>query len=161
MTQCAHSFQQKEHPMSIADYIATQPIDRQPLITQLHEQIVMHLPAGFVAAMQYRMIGYVVPHTRYPAGYHVNPHEPLPFMALANQKHHIAVYHLGLYADRTLMEWFVARYAAFTTTKLNMGASCIRLNPKQPIPYAVIGELAGKMTVDEWIHRYESEQARR
>jgi hypothetical protein len=161
MPQCAHSFQQKEHLMSITDYIVAQPNDRQPLITQLHAQIVAHLPAGFVAAIQYRMIGYVVPHTRYPAGYHVNPQEPLPFMALANQKHHIAVYHLGLYADSALMEWFVARYAAVSATKLNMGASCIRFNPKQPIPYAVIGELASRMTVDEWIRRYESGRTKR
>lgn len=147
--------------MSIADYIVALPLERQALITQLHEQIVTHLPVGFVATMQYRMIGYVVPHTRYPAGYHVNPHEPLPFMALANQKHHIAVYHLGVYADQSLMEWFVARYAAQSATKLNMGASCIRLNPKQPIPYAVIGELAGKMSVDEWIHTYESGRTKR
>ncbi len=142
--------------MSITAYIADQPLDRQPIITQLHEQIVTNLPDGFVATIQYRMIGYVVPHSRYPAGYHVNPQEPLPFMALANQKHHIAVYHLGLYADSTLMAWFVAQHEAQTSTKLNMGASCIRFNPKKAIPYDLIGALSRKMNIDEWIARYES-----
>lgn len=147
--------------MSITDYIATQPLDRQAILTQLHHQIVDNLPEGFEATIQYRMIGYVVPHTRYPAGYHVTPHEPLPFMALANQKHHIAVYHMGLYADASLMEWFVARYATESNRTLNMGASCIRFNPKQVIPYNLIGELASKMTVAQWIARYESRRPAR
>lgn len=147
--------------MPITAYIVSQPPERHAILDQLHQQIASNLPEGFVATIQYRMIGYVVPHTRYPAGYHVNPQEPLPFMALANQKHHIAVYHMGLYADATLTEWFVARYASQSNRALNMGASCIRLHPKQIIPYALIGELASKMQVDEWIARYESSRMTR
>jgi hypothetical protein len=82
-------------------------------------------------------------------------------MALANQKHHIAVYHMGLYADASLMEWFVAGYATTSNRPLNMGASCIRFNPKQVIPYDLIGELASKMLVDEWIARYQSRRPAR
>jgi hypothetical protein len=147
--------------MSIEAYINVQQIERQAIIKQLHHQIESNLPEGFVSTMQYRMIGYVVPHTRYPAGYHVNPQEPLPFMALANQKQHVAVYHMGLYADVTLMEWFVARYATESNRALNMGASCIRFSPKQIIPYELIGELASKLSVDEWIARYESRRTAR
>lgn len=107
--------------------------------------------------MSYGMIGYVVPHSVYPAGYHCDPKLPLPFINLASQKNFIALYHMGLYADAELLEWFTAEYPRHSSTKLDMGKSCIRFKKPEAIPYALIGQLAKKMSTDDWIRLYESQ----
>ena len=106
--------------------------------------------------MSYGMLGYVVPHSTYPEGYHVNPKLPLPFINLASQKNHIAVYHSGIYSDPELMNWFVAEYPKYVSTKLDMGKSCIRFKNPDKIPYELFGELFTKMTPEQWITQYES-----
>jgi len=114
------------------------------------------LPEGFQETIQYGMIGYVVPHTLYPKGYHVNPKEPLPFIALANQKGYVAFYHLGIYADKLLHEWFAKSYELLNIGKLDMGKSCIRFKKIDKIPFDLVGELCSKLTVEEYIKAYES-----
>lgn len=106
--------------------------------------------------MSYGMIGWVVPHSLYPAGYHCSPELPLPFMSVASQKNFVALYHMGIYADNALLEWFQSAYADAVPTKLDMGKSCIRFKRVDRIPFDLVGELAAKMTPDEWISRYES-----
>ena len=101
--------------------------------------------------MSYGFISYVVPHSLYPAGYHCNPKEPLPFMSIASQKNFVAVYHMGVYADQELLNWFVQEYPKHMKTKLDMGKSCIRFKKMDQIPYALIGELSKKITVEQWI----------
>lgn len=138
------------------DYINQQPPERQAALTRLWEIMKTNLPAGFEIDISYGMIGFVVPHSIYPQGYHVNPKEPLPFLGLANQKHYIAVYHLGVYADQTLMDWFVSSYEALNIGKLDMGKSCIRLKNIDRIPYDLIGELCSKMSVESYVSLYEA-----
>jgi hypothetical protein len=105
--------------------------------------------------MSYGMIGYVVPHSIYPAGYHCDTKLPLPFLNLASQKSHIAVYHMGIYADPELLNWFQSAYAAEVKGKLDMGKSCIRFKKPELIPYGLFAELASKMSVQDWISLYE------
>ncbi|MEK5330899.1 DUF1801 domain-containing protein [Lysinibacillus sp. FSL W8-0992] len=124
---------------------------------KLADVIATNIPAGFEQTMNYDMISYVVPLTSYPKGYHVTPNTPLPFISLAAQKRHIAVYHMGIYADNALLSWFQEEYAKRVPTKLNMGKSCIRFTSTKNIPYDLIGELVSKMTPGEWINRYEGE----
>lgn len=138
------------------DYIRRQPEERQEHLEKLRQTIKAHLPEGFQEMMQYEMISFVVPHSRYPQGYHVNPREPLPFMALANQKGHIALYHLGIYADESLLRWFTGAYESLEIGKLDIGKSCIRFRNMNKIPYDLIAELCTKMTVDDYIKIYES-----
>lgn len=101
------------------------------------------------------MIGYVVPHSLYPPGYHVNPTLPLPFINIASQKNYIAMYHMGLYANKQLLDWFVAEYPKHSPRKLDMGKSCIRFKNMETIPYDLIGELCTKMTIENWITMHE------
>ena len=136
-------------------YVAELPEDRREAINRLRKEIIKHLPEGFQEGMQYGMIGYYVPHGRYPAGYHCDPKQPLPFMSIASQKNFIAIYHMGLYIDQALMDWFTAAYATSGKTKLDMGKSCIRFKKPEQIPFELIGELAGKMSAEEWIRMYE------
>ena len=138
------------------DYVAQLPEERQIVITQLREIIKENLPEGFAEVINYGMIGYVVPHTIYPDGYHCDTKLPLPFISLASQKNFIAVYHMGVYADEELKEWFVGEYPKYVKTKLDMGKSCVRLKKMDQIPYKLIGELASKMTVKDWVSLYES-----
>ena len=138
------------------DYLAELPDDRREVMERLRGVILDNLPEGFEEVMSYGMLGYVVPHAIYPDGYHCDPKLPLPFMNLAAQKNFYAVYHMGIYADDDLMGWFQERYTAQVPTKLDMGKSCLRLKNPKHIPYDLIGELAAKMTPQDWIARYES-----
>jgi hypothetical protein len=138
------------------EYLESLPEDRKKAMTELRKVILANLPKGFKEGMGYGMLGYAVPHTLYPAGYHCDPKLPLPFISVASQKNFIAVYHMGVYADPALLKWFTEEYAKHCKTKLDMGKSCIRFKKPEQIPFKLIGELASKMTVKEWIERYES-----
>ena len=137
------------------DYADSLPDERRTSIDHLRKVILDHLPEGFSEEMNYGMIGYVVPHSLYPPGYHCNPKLPLPFMNLASQKNYIALYHMGLYADNGLRNWFTAAYLMQTKKKPDMGKSCIRFKKTDQIPYDLIGELAAKISPKDWIDRYE------
>jgi uncharacterized protein YdhG (YjbR/CyaY superfamily) len=141
---------------TITAYIAELPEERKAAMQQLQTVIKKNLPKGFKEEMSYGMIGYVVPHSIYPAGYHCTPKLPLPFMAIASQKNFIAIYHMGVYANPALLQWFTEQYAATVKGKLDMGKSCIRFKKPENIPYKLIGELCSKMTVEEWIGTYEN-----
>ncbi|QEC65974.1 DUF1801 domain-containing protein [Panacibacter ginsenosidivorans] len=136
-------------------YIAGVPEERRAVFLKLRNEIKKNLPKGFQEIMGYGMIGYVVPHKLYPAGYHCDPKLPLPFMNLASQKNFIAVYHMGIYAKPSLLKWFIEEFAKQSSAKLDMGKSCIRFKKPENIPIKLMGELASKMTVDEWIDCYE------
>ncbi len=136
-------------------YLAELPTERKAAVTKLRNIIKKNLPKGFKEVMNYGMLGYVVPHSLYPAGYHCNPSDPLPFMSLASQKHFIAVYHMGVYADKALLQWFTTEYKKFSKTKLDMGKSCLRFKKPEQIPYELIGRLAKKITPQQWIAYYE------
>jgi hypothetical protein len=136
-------------------YLAELPEDRRNIMHDLRNVIRQNIPAGFEEVMGYGMLGYVVPHTVYPPGYHCDPKQPLPFMGIASQKNHIAVYHMGIYADENLLNWFREEFAKHSTRKLDMGKSCIRFNKPEHVPLKLIGELASKMTPAQWITLYE------
>jgi hypothetical protein len=136
-------------------YVDSLTEDRKIAITELQKVIKKNLPKGFEETMQYGMLTYVVTHKLYPAGYHCKPEDALPFLSIASQKNFIAVYHMGIYADKKLQDWFVAEFAKRSTKKLDMGKSCIRFKKLDQIPFDLIGELASKITVDEWIAIYE------
>lgn len=142
------------------EYMDSLPEDRKQAMTALRKIIKKNIPKGFKEVMQYGMMGYVVPHSLYPAGYHCNPEDPLPFFGIASQKHFIGVYHMGIYADPALMKWFTKEYKKQATTKLDMGKSCIRFKKFDAIPLMLIGELATKMTPQEWIALYEKKLKR-
>ncbi len=137
------------------DYVAQIPEDRKAAINKLRSVIRKNIPEGFQEATGYGMIGFCVPHSVYEAGYHCDPKQPLPFMGIASQKNFIAVYHMGVYADPSLLKWFTAAHAKASAKKLDMGKSCIRYKKAEDIPYELIGELASKMTAKEWIDLYE------
>jgi hypothetical protein len=137
------------------EYIASLPEDRKKIITQMRNTILKNLPKGFKEVMCYGMIGYVVPHSLYPPGYHCDPKLALPFMNLASQKSHIALYHMGLYGGQHL-KWFQDEWKKVSPKKLDMGKSCIRFKKPEDVPLSLIGELSQKMTPQEWIEIYEN-----
>lgn len=137
------------------DYITQLPQERREVISKIRESILKNIPEGFEEQMSYGMLGYVVPHSIYPNGYHVKPELPLPFMNLASQKNFVALYHSGIYADTNLLDWFVQEYPNHCKRNLDLGKSCIRFKNMDDIPYDLIAELSGKMTVQQWIELYE------
>jgi len=141
----------------IQQYLAEVPNDRQPYFSQLHETVIKNLPKGFEVDIRSGMIAYYVPHSLYPAGYHCTPSNPLPFVSITVQKNFIAFYHMGIYAQPSLKDWFVEEYAKHCKYKLDMGKSCIRLKKPEFIPLELFGQLMSKMSVDEWINIYEKQ----
>ncbi|HRG10008.1 MAG TPA: DUF1801 domain-containing protein [Cyclobacteriaceae bacterium] len=139
---------------TVDEYLSTLPDDRAEIISALRKTIKKNLPKGFEETMQYGMISYVVPHLLYPAGYHTNPKDALPFISIASQKNHIAVYHMTVY-EGTLHDWFVKEFKKHSDKKLDMGKSCIRFKKPDDVPVKLFGELATKVKPKEWIEIYE------
>lgn len=146
----------KANGKTVKEILDNLPEERVEPFNKLHDVIVKNLPKGFEAAISYGGLGYVVPHELYPAGYHCKPTEPLPFAGIASQKHSINFYHMGMYANPELMNWFVAEYPKHCKQKLDMGKSCVRFKKLDDIPYKLIGELMKKMSVKDWINIYET-----
>ena len=138
------------------NYINELPEVRKKVISKLRKVILENLPYGFEERMSYGMLGYVVPHSIYPDGYHCDTKLPLPFINLASQKNHIGFYHMGIYSDPSLMEWFTKEYPKHATGKLDMGKSCIRFKNMNNIPFELLGELVSKVTPQKWIETYEA-----
>lgn len=137
------------------EYMDSLPEERKPTMEQLRNTIIKNLPQGFKETMGYGMLSWVVPHSMYPKGYHCDPKIPLPFLSIASQKNFIAVYHMGIYSDPDLLNWFTSEYPKHVKTKLDMGKSCIRFKKPDQIPFELIGELVQKMTPADWILKYE------
>lgn len=137
------------------EYVAQLPNHRKEVIEKLRTIISKNLPAGFEEGINYGMIGYYVPHSIYPKGYHCSPELPLPFINIASQKNAVTMYHSGIYANKELYNWFVQEYPKYSNSKLDMGKSCIRFKKLDDIPYKLIGELCGKLSVKQWIALYE------
>ena len=141
---------------SLNEYLESIPVERKEAIEQLIEVLKTNLPDGFALELSYGHLGFVVPHTLYPSGYHCDPKAPLPFINIASQKNFIALYHMGLYMNDEIYNWFVAEYAKHSKKKLDMGKSCIRFKKVEDIPYDLIGQLAQKITPEQWINMYEN-----
>ncbi len=137
------------------EYIKAIPEERQQAFGKLRDTILKNLPEGFEECMSYGMIGYVVPHSLYPSGYHCTPKLPLPFMNIASQKNFVAFYHSGIYADEAIKDWFVSEYPKHCKLKLDMGKSYVRFKKVDQIPFELIGDLVTKISVQAWIDLYE------
>ena len=144
------------HHQHISSFLETLSSERKASIEKLHDVIVSNLPTGFDVHVANGMLNYVVPLSRYPKGYHPSKGEPLPFISLASQKNHVALYHMGLYGSPKLMSWFEKAYAEHSVRKLDMGKSCIRFKHPESIPLNVIGELCQKISVEDYIDQYEA-----
>lgn len=145
---------------TVKEYFENLPNDRKGPMDELRKTILKNLPKGFKEEMSYGMVGYVVPHSKYPSGYHCDPKLPLPFLSIASQKNFVALYHMGMYSDPKLLKWFTDEFPKHSKTKLDMGKSCVRFKKPDQIPFKLIGELVSKMTPDQWIALYEKELKR-
>ncbi|MGB1247853.1 MAG: DUF1801 domain-containing protein [Chitinophagales bacterium] len=141
---------------TVEEYVSKLPEERQTAVNHLREIINKNIPKEFEECLNYGMLGYVIPLSYYPKGYHCKKDAPLPFMNIASQKNFVAVYHMGIYTDEKLMDWFATEYPKHCKYKLDMGKSCIRFKKIEDIPYKLIGQLASKMTADDWIAKYEA-----
>jgi hypothetical protein len=142
---------------AVKSYYDNLPEERKEIMLSLRELMAKNLPKGFEESFDYGMPGWSVPHSLYPAGYHCDPKSPLPFVSIASQKNFIALYHMGIYADQKLLDWFVNEFPKHSKLKLDMGKSCVRFKKTEHIPYELIGELMRKMTPQDWIALYERE----
>lgn len=145
---------------TVEEYLEKIPEESKVRFNQLRNVVKENLPLGFEECMNYGMIGFVVPHSIYPDGYHCDSSLPLPFLNIAVQKNFIGFYHMGLYSNKVLLDWFVTEYAKHCEKKLDMGKSCVRFKKTTEIPYQLIGELVSKVSVDDWVKQYETAKAK-
>ncbi|HEV7404603.1 MAG TPA: DUF1801 domain-containing protein [Chthoniobacteraceae bacterium] len=138
------------------EYFAALPEDRKAPMLRLRRIFLKHLPKGFEEQMTYGMVGYVVPHSLYPPGYHCDPKLPLGFVSIASQKNYISMYHSCLYGRSVVLDWFLAEYPKHSKAKLDMGKCCVRFKKPEALPFDLITELAKKMTPQQWIAQYEA-----
>lgn len=142
--------------MTFEKHLDTVPEDRRGAIIKLRQTIVKNLPKGFKETFSNFGIEYCVPFSTYPEGYHCDPTSPLPFMSIASQKNFVAIYHMGVYADKKLLDWFTKEYPKHNKTKIDIGKSCIRFKIIDQIPFTLIAELSQKISVQHWINTYET-----
>lgn len=138
---------------SVQQILESMNQEDKEIMERLRKVILDHLPEGFEEQVNYGMIGYVVPHSVYPSGYHCDPKLPLPFMGIARQKNAYSLYHMGLYGDPALMSWFTQAYET-KYGRLDHGKSCLRFKTKEKIPFELIGTLVQKISVQQWIELY-------
>lgn len=125
---------------AVEAYLDTLPIEQRVVLEKLRSVVWQNLPKGFEENRTYDSLNYVVPHTRYPNGYHCNSKQPLPFLSIAVRKTNVVIHHLGLYANPELMNWFALAYTKHSGSKLDSGKSCIRFKKTEHIPFDLIGE---------------------
>ncbi len=142
------------------EYIAQLPADRQPQIQALREVVLRNLPAGFEEGIQYNMIGYYVPHSVYPAGYHCDPKQPLPYLSIGSQKNHMALHACTIYMNPELVEWFMTEYQK-TGKRMDIGKGCIRFKTIEDLPLDLVGQLVAKYDVDSLVAMYQNALATR
>jgi len=140
---------------TVKQYLADLPDDRREALQAVRAVILKSLPKGYEEGMQYGMIGYFVPHSVYPPGYHCDPKQPLPFAGLASQKNHMALYLMCIYGDREHEAWFRATWAE-TGKKLDMGKSCVRFKKIDDVPLKVIAAAIKRVPAKKFITHYES-----
>lgn len=141
---------------SVKAYLAELPADRREMIAAVRQVILENIDQGFEEGMQYGMIGYYVPHSRYPAGYHCDPKQPLPFACLASQKNYCSLYLMTLYiGDTDISRAFLDAWKK-TGKKLDMGKSCLRFKRLDDLALDVIGDALRKISVQDHIDYYET-----
>jgi hypothetical protein len=140
---------------NVEQYLAELSEDRREALQAIRQAILANLPPGYEEGMQYGMIGYFVPHSVYPPGYHCDPKQPLPFAALASQKNYISVYLMCVYGHREHERWFREAWAK-TGKKLDMGKSCVRFKRIDDVPLQVIGQAIRRVPAKKFIEYYES-----
>ena len=141
--------------MTVQQYISNIAEDKKEAFIKLQQTIKDNLPTGFEERIIYNMVGYVVPFETYPDGYHCDNKLPLPFINIAAQKNFISLYHMGIYAQPELLDWFTTEYPKHAKSKLDIGKSCIRFKKMTDIPFDLIAELMTKMSPDQWIKIYK------
>lgn len=141
---------------ALQNFLALIPAERTDAVKKMRDIILKNLPQGFMEIVSPRGIEYAVPHVIYPAGYHCNPKLPVPFINIVSQKNTLTIHHMGLYASPELSDWFVKEYSKLFPVKLDMGKGCIKFKKMEQIPFELVGKLAKKITVDEWIDTYDT-----
>ncbi len=140
---------------TVAQYLDELPEDRRSAIEAVRATILENLDSDYEEGMQYGMIGYYVPHRVFPAGYHCDPKQPLPFAALASQKQHMSLYLMTVYAEGEEEAWFRREWEK-TGKKLDMGKSCVRFTKIEDVPLEVIGDAIRRVPAKRHIETYQA-----
>ena len=143
---------------TVAQYLAALPADRRAALSAVRKVINENLPDGYEEGMQFGMIGWYVPLSRYPAGYGENPKVPLSFVALASQKSGMVLHFLCFYGHPTLSAWFSSEYKKSGKT-LDMGKGCVRFRKLEDLALDLVGRTVARVPVKEHMANYQAARA--
>jgi hypothetical protein len=141
-------------PTTVTEYLASLPEDRRRAIQAVRAAVNKGLPKGYREGIQYGMIGWYVPHSIFPAGYHCDPKQPVPFASLASQKNHMALYLTCIYGNEKHKKWFEGAWKQ-TGRKLDMGKSCVRFKRADDVALDVVTEAVSRVPVESFLKAYE------
>lgn len=136
-------------------YLDGLPSERRAALEAIRAAIAEHIDPAFEEGIQYGMLAYYLPHSRYPAGYRCDPKQPLPFASVASQKKHIGLYLFCLYLDGEEIERFRAAWLA-TGQRLDMGKSCVRVRKLEELPLDVLAAHFARIRADDFVRTYEA-----
>lgn len=139
-----------------AEILANLPEDRRALVQALRDVINANIPEGVEEGMQYGMIAWFVPHSVFPAGYHCDPRQPLPYVSVANQKGGVSLYLFCTYLDPAHTAWFAEAWKA-TGKRLDMGKGCVRIKRLDDVPLEVVAEALRRMPLETFLPTYEAQ----
>lgn len=145
----------KSNAATVEQYLQSLPADRRDAISAVREVILTNLPKSCEERMCYGMIGYVVPHSIYPAGYHCDPKLPLMLAFLGSQKNYMAIHLMAVYGHEPTAKWFRKAWEA-TGKKLDMGKACVRFKKLEDVPLEVVSQVIARVPVKEYIARIEA-----
>ena len=142
----------KTPALAVEQYLSELPAERQQALSAVRNVILKNLPSGYEETMLFGMISYVIPLATYPVTYNK---QPLTYVSLTSQKHHMAIYLMNIYASPETEQWFDREYAA-SGKRLNRGKACVRFKKLDDLPLELIGEAVAKTSLAEYIQLYEA-----
>jgi len=144
-----------DQPKTPKEYLESLPEDRRKAIREVRAAVNKGLPKGYKEGIQYGFIGWFVPHSLYPDGYHCAPEQPVPFAGLASQKNYMSLYLMCIYGDQRQRTWFEKEWKK-TGKKLSMGKACVRFKNVDDVPLDLITKAVGRVPVKKFLAHYES-----
>jgi len=142
-------------PASVKEYLESLPEERRKAITKVRAAVNKGLPKGYKEGIQYGMIGWHVPHSIFPKGYHCDPKQGVPFAGLANQKNYMSLYLMCIYGDEGHKKWFETEWRK-TGRKLDMGKGCVRFKSIEDVPLDLVTEAVARVPVEKFLAHYET-----
>ena len=147
----------RSNAATVEQYLAELPPERRAVVSKMRDLVKRNLPNGYTETMNWGMISYEIPLTRYP---HTYNGQPLSYVALAAQKNYYALYLTSAYPGSEQGKELAEAFNR-AGKKLDMGKSCLRFKTLDDLPLDAVGRFVASTPPDKWIAQYEAARGKR